>query len=78
MNTTITTILLIALSINIVCDIVRLWTFFRTVEESKENVKDTMSKVMNRVYVDWMNGDDGIINGTTFGEYFKNNFDKYL
>lgn len=75
MNTTLTILLLIALAINIVCDIVRLWTFFRTVEESKENVKETICKAVFLAYKDYMKLDD---KDYSFYEYFDYNFDKYL
>ena len=78
LNTILSILLLITLAIAIVCDIIRIFQFRRTIEESKQNVKETMSKIINKSYYDWMNGDDGIVNGTNFGEYFKNNFDKYL
>lgn len=74
MNTILTILLLIALSINIVCDVVRLWTFCRTVEESKENVKETMCKAIDKAYRDWYYNEKG----QHFNECFRNNFDKYL
>lgn len=75
MNPTLTILLLVALTINIVCDIVRLWTFCRTVDESKENVKETMCNAIEKAYHDWYwsKHDNGI-----FYQYFRNNFDKYL
>lgn len=75
MNTILTILLLVALSINIVCDIVRLFTFCRTVEESKENAKETVSRAVGKAYKDWYFTVD---DGTSFMEHFHDNFDKYL
>lgn len=77
MNTILTILLLVALAINIVCDVVLLWTFCRTVEESKENVKETICKAIERAEHDWVYYND-IDFHLRFIDYLRENFDKYL
>lgn len=74
MNTILTILLIVALTINIVCDIVRLWTFLRTVEDSKENVKRTICNAIDIAIADWFHNSEC----NEFNEYFRKNFDKYL
>ncbi len=79
MNTILTILLLIALTIAIVCDIIRIFQYQRTIEESKQNAKEIVCKSVYRAQCDWADKDfEDVDDDYSFSDYFRDNFDKYL